>query len=107
MALICTLVLLNGAAFSGWMSSGPPNPYQQGWAFRSQMQLIWAVSVALSGLASFRLVREVPTLTRPTIALIIFAAAVGIFPSVQEFIQIDRCLDSGGRWNNDGLQCDH
>ncbi len=105
-AALGTLYLLNGAAFSAWMSGGPPNPYPQGWAMRSQAQLTWAVAVAVGGFAVFRTLREFPRLRRLTIALLAVSMGLAIFPSANKALQIDRCLDSGGRWNYEGRQCE-
>lgn len=105
-AAIGALYLLNGAAFAAWMSGGPPNPYPQGWAMRAQAQLSWAASVAIGGFAAFRIVRELPAPRRSTVALVIGAVALAVFPSANQFLQVDRCLDSGGRWNYEGLQCE-
>jgi hypothetical protein len=105
-SVLVALFLLNGAVFSAWMSGGPPNPYPQGWAMRSQAQVTWALAVAVGGFAAFKLIRELPVLRRLTVALAVVSGALGVFPSVNEFLQVDRCLDGGGRWNHEGLQCE-
>ena len=105
-ALVVSLLFLNGAVFSAWMSGGPPNPYPQGWAMRSLGQLSWAASAAIGGWAVFRILRDAPVLRRATIVLAVLAGALAVFPSTNQFLQIDRCLDSGGRWNYEGLQCE-
>lgn len=73
---------------------------------RSQAQFVWAVAVAVGGFAMFRAVRELPTLSRLTVGLAVATALVGLWPSAEQFVRIDACLDSGGRWNYDGLQCE-
>lgn len=105
-ALGFALLFLNGAAFSAWMSGGSPNPFPQGWAMRSQAQLAYAGAVAFAGFAVFRVIREIPALSRITIALAVVSAVLGVWPSVHQFVQVDRCLDSGGRWNYEGMQCE-
>ena len=100
------LYLLNGAAFSAWMSGGPPNPYPEGWAMRSHEQLAWAGAVAIGGFAVFRAIREFPRLRRSTIALLVVSAGLAVFPSANKALQIDRCFDGGGRWNYEGQQCE-
>jgi hypothetical protein len=43
-----------------------------------------------------------------TILLIggVFALIIGVI-WVKQFLQIDECLDSGGRWNYDLKECEH
>ncbi|MBV8033550.1 hypothetical protein [Roseateles sp.] len=106
-AIAAALLLVNGAAFSAWMSAGPPDPYPQGWALRSLKQLAWAASTALGGYAAFRAIREIPALRRTTLALAVAAVALTIPPCAYEYLQVDRCLDTGGRWNTSGMQCEH
>lgn len=103
---LLSLWLLNGAAFSAWMSGGPPNQYPDGWAMRSQAQLAWSIAVAIGGFAAFRMLREFPTVRRLTLVLLGAAAVLAVLPTVIQFLQIDHCLDSGGRWNYQGLQCE-
>lgn len=106
MAAVLSLWLLNGAAFSAWMSGGPPNPYPDGWVMRSQAQLAWSTAIALGGIASFRMLREFPTVRRLTLALLGASAVLAVLPTAVEFLEIDRCLDSGGRWSYEGLRCE-
>jgi hypothetical protein len=105
-ALLGSLYLLNGAAFSAWMVGGPPNPFPQGWSMRSQTQLSWAVAAAAGGFAGFRAIRDFPALRRSTLALVVVSTVFAILPSANRYLQVDRCLDSGGRWNYEGLQCE-
>ena len=39
-------------------------------------------------------------------ALFILALAVRFIPYVSEFIEIDACLDRGGRWNDAEHRCE-
>lgn len=105
-ALVATLFLLNGASFSAWMSGDPSNPYQHGWVVRSWGQLSWAVAAATGGCAAFRGLREFPSMRGLTVVLAVICVALALLPSANQVLQIDRCLDSGGRWNYDGLQCE-
>lgn len=106
MATVLSLWLLNGAAFSAWMSCGPPSPYPDGWIMRSQAQLAWSIAVAIGGFATFRMLREFPTVRRLTLALLGASAILAVLPTAVQFLQIDRCLDNGGRWSYEGLQCE-
>jgi hypothetical protein len=106
-ALVWALLLLNSAMFSAWMSGGPPNPFPEAWATRSKWQLAWSASVAVGGLAVFRVVRGGRMRHGLTVALVLAAALLGSYPSANEFLQIDRCLDAGGRWDYGRLRCEH
>jgi hypothetical protein len=105
-AAVWALLLLNGAVFAAWMAGGPPNPYPQGWAMLSQSRLAWACAVAIGGIALFRIIQDMPTPGRLTRWLAVVAIVFAMWPSASKFIQIDRCLDNGGRWNDEGFQCE-
>jgi len=101
------LILLNGALFSAWMSGGPPNPYAEGWALRSQGQLVWALASAFAGAAAFLGVKRHPDIRRWHIGLLLASLVLAALPIVAKEVLIDKCLDGGGRWNYEGLQCEH
>ena len=41
-----------------------------------------------------------------TIILFVPLIAVWVYPRIEEFYKVDRCLDSGGSWNYDLEKCD-
>jgi hypothetical protein len=100
------VIFLNGALFSAWMSGGPPNPYPEGWALRSQAQLIWALSSAVAGAAIFLAVMRHPNIRRWHVGLVVVSLVLAALPFAAKEVLIDKCLDSGGRWNYEGLQCE-
>ena len=106
-AIAFAVLWLNGAAFSAWMSDGPPNPYPHGWALRSQAQLSYACASLVGGAAVFRIIRTFPVFGWLSVGLVVLALGLAVSPSIIRFFEIDRCLDSGGRWSYEGLQCEH
>ncbi len=106
-AIAFALLWLNGAAFSAWMSGGPPNPYPHGWAVRSQAQLAYACASLVGGAGAFRIIRAFPVFGRLSVGLLVLSVVLGVTPSIIRFMDIDRCLDRGGRWNYEGLQCEY
>lgn len=100
------LFFLNGAMFSAWMSGGPPNPYPEGWALRSQAQLVWALASAAAGVVAFFMVLRHPSIRRWQVLVLVAAVVLAVLPFVTREVLIDQCLDDGGRWNHQGLQCE-
>ncbi|HSI50409.1 MAG TPA: hypothetical protein VLA61_19220 [Ideonella sp.] len=105
-AAIFSLWCLNGAAFSAWMSGGPPNAYPHGWALRAQGQLAYAGAAAAAGVGLFRIIRGAQTWRRVSTGLLMAALVLAVWPSAHRALLQDKCLDSGGRWNHDGRQCE-
>lgn len=100
------LAMLNGALFSAWMSDGPPNPYQEGWALRAQAQYLWAAASALGAIGAFIVVRRYPAISARTWLILVAAGMLAAAPVIMREVLIDQCLDNGGRWNYAGLQCE-
>ena len=104
-ALAC-LYFLKSAAFSAWMSGGPPNPYPEGWALRAKTQLLYSGACLAAGVALFRAAQLTSGSRRLTLALAAGAAVLAVAPSALVFLRVDACLDDGGRWNYAGNQCE-
>jgi hypothetical protein len=100
------LLFLNSALFSGWVAGGPPTQYKEAWEHRALQQLCRAVAFALFAGVAFRWL--VPPLRfRPLLAVLTVAAlAVLVVPSAREFMLVDACLDSGGRWATVAFVCE-
>ena len=103
--LVACLYFLNDAAFSGWMAGGPPGPHKGGWEFRAQSSLLRAVGALLLGIAAFRAVKQVPNVSRTTWAVGALALFTLLAPLAQRALAIDKCLDSGGKWSPQALEC--
>ena len=99
------LLLLNGALFSAWMSGGPPNPYPDGWGLRSFALFIWALAAGTGAVALFCAIQHASVGRRVGVLLAICIALIAA-PFVIREVLIDKCLDSGGRWNAGGLTCE-
>jgi hypothetical protein len=101
-----SLVFLNSALFSAWMSGGPPNPYPEAWAFRSQSFFAWSLAAAVGAGAAFTGIRRFPAVGVITKLLLVASAVLAAAPFVVDQLRVDRCLDGGGRWNYEALQCE-
>lgn len=103
---VLSLLLLNSALFSAWMSYGPPNPFPEGWALRSQMLSIWALAAAAGAGPGFSAIRRFPVLGLRLKLLLAGVALLSLLPFLLREWRIDQCLDQGDRWNRAGLQCE-
>lgn len=101
-----SLLLLNSALFSAWMSGGPPNPYPDGWALRSLAFVVWSVTAAIAAAALFHVIRRESSVGKPLLIVLTVCMALSVTPFLAREVLIDKCLDAGGRWNADGLVCE-
>jgi hypothetical protein len=67
--------------------------------------LLFALAAALAAVGLFLGIRR---RTRPVLwlGLVIAACMSAATPFLAREVLIDRCLDAGGVWNYDGLQCE-
>lgn len=99
------LLLLNDAFFSGWMAGGPPNEHKLGWERRSLASLLMATASFFAAGAAFRAIPRIPRIGKVAWVLVFFAAVLAASPFVVREVLIDSCLDSGGSWSHDFLEC--
>lgn len=109
--LICFLawglVCLNSAAFSAWVSGGPPTDYPRAWAQRALVHLGYGISSIATGCFLFVALRPGYNFRKSTMKwlwLILVGVSLG-YPKVREFMLIDKCLDAGGRWDKTHFEC--
>ena len=100
------LLYLNGAAFSAWMSGGPPNPHPVGWGRRALGQLCFSLSAFVAASGSFVLIGKLPSLSKAGISLLIAAVALAAAPYVGRVVVAASCVDNGGQWSNLTLECE-
>ena len=105
-AIVVAAFYLNSAAYSAWVSGGPPNNYPDAWAQRALIQLCFSIAVLLGGIVAFRLISSFPKIGRISLVLGSLALIVVGIPYGREFLDSDRCLDSGGRWNGPSYRCE-
>jgi hypothetical protein len=99
------LQYLNGAVFSAWMSGGPPNPHPLGWERRAIGQLSLSLASFVLAIGSYRLIVTLPAWRRLPVALVLLGIVLLVTPYIGRFLLQDKCLDSGGQWNNLTLEC--
>jgi hypothetical protein len=105
--VVIAAIYLNSAIFSAWVSGGPPNDYPEAWAYRSMRHfyyglgfIVIAVTIFLSLKANAKRI-----MTKCIIGSIV-ALALFFVPHLKKFIEIDSCLDHGGKWNYSYHRCD-
>ena len=104
---VAGLLYLNSAAYSSWVSWGPPNEYPKSWEHNSIVLLGYSIVLISTGVVVFKSLREGNKfkITKYIIfwlALIIISIA---YPEAREFLLIDKCLDSGGVWSVEYFDC--
>ena len=105
-AFVClSLLYLNSAFYSAWVSSGPPNPYPLGWSRRAAGHLCFSGAALLLGLGLFLLIRTLPKFGRGALVCLVLGLLLLFAPYVGRFVLADHCLDQGGSWSNQTIQC--
>ena len=103
--IVLALLYLNSSIYSAWVSGGPPNPYPLGWSRRALGQLGFALAAVCFGIGLFKGIRAFPRLTPGAVAFVALGALLASSPYIGRFVLTDACLDRGGSWNRDTLQC--
>lgn len=105
-SILVAMLFLNSAAYGAWLSSGPPTDVPAWWLHRSFAHLCFAGAALALGVAVFLTVRA-PRITRLSVVLATVALLLLVMPYVRSFLAVDRCLDSGGRWDAATSACEH
>ena len=103
--IIVALLNLNSSIYSAWVSGGSPNPYALGWSRRAIGHLFFALAALSFGLGLFKGIQTFPRATNGTAVFIVLGALLALSPYIGRFVVIDSCLDRGGSWNCETLQC--
>ena len=107
--LIWTYLAVNHTLFSIWATVAPPsNKYPEAWAFEaytwmgySVARLCLAIAVAINLRQGFPYWRS-----KWNFVLVAIALTGLIWPRAQHMLEIDRCLDAGGRWHETYQRCE-
>lgn len=104
--LAAALFFLTDAFFSAWVAGGPTAEHKIGWERRSLGSLALTAACLFGGIAVFRAIPRLPHPGAMAWLMAALAVALALAPWVGRQVLIDRCLDSGGRWNSATLECD-
>jgi hypothetical protein len=66
----------------------------------------FSLAAVFIGFGLFRAVRCFRPLGRLTVVLLVSGFVLVVAPYVGRFVLADICLDEGGRWSNQTIQCD-
>ena len=100
MFIIFAAIYLNSAVFSAWVSGGPPTDYPEAWAYRSFRHLFYGFGFILFAITVFLSLKAEAKGSK--VKLIIgFLIGLSVFaiPHISKFLEVDSCLDQGGKWN--------
>jgi hypothetical protein len=103
--IIVALLYLYSSLYSVWVSVGASNPYTPGWSRRAIGDLCFAMAALFFGMGLFKGIRTFPAATKGSAAFILLGAIFAISPYIGGFVLIDKCLDRGGSWNHETIQC--
>jgi len=103
--IILALFFIKSAVYSAWVSGRPPNPYSIGWFRQAMSQFCIAMAALSFGVGLFKGIRTFPAATKGSAAFIVLGAILAMSPYVGRFLLVDNCLDRGGSWNRETIQC--
>lgn len=101
------LLYLNSAAYSAWVSGGPPNDYSHAWAQRALVHFCFSISFLFSGPMAFAALKKDFSFKASKYKYLwaVVVAFSLIYPHAREFFLIDSCLDGGGNWVKAHFEC--
>ena len=106
LAVVAGLFFLNDAFFSAWVAGGPPSEHKLGWERRSQASLALSLACFFAGAFLFRALIRLPRPGRLVWLYAVVAGLLALAPFAAREVLIDKCLDSGGRWNRMSIECE-
>ncbi len=101
------LLYLNSTVFSLWAAGGPPTEVPNAWLHRALVHFGISVALFATGVFLFKLLKPGFSSKGKKIVyvwFVIMAIAIG-YPPTKEFILVDACLDSGGKWSEKHFDC--
>jgi len=99
------LLFLYGAIYSAWASGQESNAYALGWTRQAAAYACFALAALCSGIGLFRGIRTFPESTRGAAVFIVLAGVLALTPFIGRYLLIDSCLDRGGSWDREAIQC--
>ena len=103
--IIVAVLYLNSSIHCAWVSVGPPTPYSLGWARRAIAHLCSGLAALSFGIGLFKGIQTFPEATRGSAAFIVLGALLVLGSYTGQFLLTHNCLDRGGLWNRETLQC--
>ena len=107
--VVASLFYLNSAAYCAWVSGGPPTDYPEFWLQRSVVHFGFSVASGATGVVLFLVLGAAKRRRRIiylSVGLAVIAVAL-LWPHLREFLNQDKCLDSGGAWDEKSFVCLH
>lgn len=101
------MLYLNSTVYSLWAAGGPPTEVPNAWLHRSLVHFGFSVALITTGIFFFRALRKGYIYKGSKawgIWIVIITISLG-GPPLREFVQIDSCLDSGGKWSKKHHEC--
>jgi len=101
------LYLYSVAIYCSWAAGGPPTNYPESWRQYAYIYRGYSGATLAFGIFCFSALRENFNWKR-SVALYLCVPAIIYFlaaPKVHEYILIDKCLDSGSRWDSKSFKC--
>ncbi len=102
------LLYLNSTMASLWAAGGPPTAVPNAWLHRALVHFGFSVSLLATGVCIFRTLKSGYIFKGSKtwkVWLLTVVVALG-WPPFNKFLEIDSCLDLGGRWIYTHHECE-
>jgi len=106
--IVYAFLALNYTLFSIMATVAPPtNEYHEAWAFEVYAWTGYSAALlCAAALAAINLRPNFPYLKSKWNVLFVVIALIAIaWPRAHHFLEVDRCLDAGGSWNDTSQRC--
>jgi hypothetical protein len=97
---------LHWLSFRAGMTAGDMADHAQTLQHRSGIYSSVSVAVLMAGIAAFVMLKSLPRVSATAILYLAIALGALVYPWLKEFLDSDKCLDSGGRWNYALHECE-
>jgi len=105
--IVVAIIYLNSAFFSAWVSGGPPNDFPEAWAYRSFSHFYYGFGFMVFAFTIFFTLKPNATRIKSKFVLgLVLAITLFAIPHIKNFMEVDSCLDQGGRWNEVYQRCE-
>jgi len=101
------LFLLNSAFFCAWVSGGPPNDYPKKWLHQSYIYFGYSGALIATGIMGFVGLKEQFNWKKSIVFYLWIPFTIYCLagPIIRKQTLIDKCLDSGGKWDESHFAC--
>lgn len=105
--IVLALLYLNSTGASFWAAGGPPTKYPRAWEQRGISHFCYSIASMVTAVMLYIGLKNNYNWKKSKLKyiwVILLLLSLG-YPKARESMLIDKCLDSGGKWNYEYFEC--